>query len=158
MIPCQVSVSAEICICHAKICEKVLRYKTTLQNSFINQRLIPLTISDNWQSKNSDEVADDSPTKLNNKVGWPLTSTSFPGLFSAEERKGPSSPRRRKALGTRLMSAVTLLYYSTSSASRRLLHRNSCFVSCQRWWAVLIVDLWSCFVRLSCNAVLFRKF
>ena len=33
------------------------------------------------------------------------TATSFPGLFSAEERKGgksPSSPRRRKALGTRL--------------------------------------------------------
>ena len=31
-----------------------------------------------------------------------IATTSFPGLFSAEERKGPSSPRRRKALGTRL--------------------------------------------------------
>ena len=60
-----------------------------------------------------------------------------------------------------IMSAVTLPYwYSTSSAIRQLLHQNSCFlcVSCQRWWAVLIVDFWSCFVRLSCNAVLFRKF
>ena len=65
----------EICICHAKICETELRYKTTLQNSFKNKRLIPLTtISDNWQSKNSDQVADESPTKLNiNKEGWPLT-------------------------------------------------------------------------------------
>ena len=33
-----------ICIRHAKICETVLRYKTTIQNSFKNQRLIPLTI------------------------------------------------------------------------------------------------------------------
>ena len=70
MTPCQVSMIAEICICHAKICETVLRYKTTLQNSFRNQRLIPLTISDKRQSNNSDEVADESPTKLNiNKVG-----------------------------------------------------------------------------------------
>jgi len=46
MISCQVSVIAEICIRHAKICETVLHYKTTLQlqNSFNNQRLIPLTI------------------------------------------------------------------------------------------------------------------
>ena len=70
MIRCQVSMIAEICLCHAKICEAVLCYKTTLQNSFKNQRLIPLTISDDCQSKNSDEVADESPTKLNiNKVG-----------------------------------------------------------------------------------------
>ena len=42
---------------------------------------------------------------------------------------------------------------------RWLLHRNSCFlcVTCQRWWAVLIVDFWSRFVT-SCDAVLFRKF
>ena len=45
MISCQVSMIAEICICHARNnCETVLRYKTTLQNSFKNQRLIPLTI------------------------------------------------------------------------------------------------------------------
>ena len=59
MIPCQISMIAEICICHAKICETVLRYKTTSQNSFKNQGLITLTISDNGQSKNCDEVADD---------------------------------------------------------------------------------------------------
>ena len=49
---------AEISMCHAKICETVLRYKTTLENSFKSQ---PLTISDNWhtRSKNSDEVADE---------------------------------------------------------------------------------------------------
>ena len=35
MIPCQVSMIAEICICHAKICETVLRYKTTVQNSYL---------------------------------------------------------------------------------------------------------------------------
>ena len=40
MIPCQVSMIAEICLCHAKICETVLRYKTTLQNSFKHQGLI----------------------------------------------------------------------------------------------------------------------
>ena len=54
MIPCQVSMIAEICICDAKICETVLRYKTTLQNSF---KIIPPIIS--GQSKNSDEVADE---------------------------------------------------------------------------------------------------
>ena len=64
MTPCQVSMIAEICICHAKICETVLRYKKTLQNSFKNQRLVPLTYK--RQSNNSDE----EPTKLNiNKVG-----------------------------------------------------------------------------------------
>ena len=45
LISCQVSTIAEICICHANNnCETVLRYKTTIQNSFKNQRLIPLTI------------------------------------------------------------------------------------------------------------------
>ena len=34
MISCQVSMIAEICICHAKICETVLRYKATLRNGF----------------------------------------------------------------------------------------------------------------------------
>ena len=34
------------------------------------------------------------------QVDCTFYSTSFPGLFSAEKR--PSSPRRRKALGTRL--------------------------------------------------------
>ena len=34
-------------------------------------------------------------------------ATSFPGLFSAEER-GPSSPRRRKALGTRLRKQASV--------------------------------------------------
>ena len=33
-------------------------------------------------------------------IGPKLCATSFPGLFSAEE--SPSSPRRRKTLGTRL--------------------------------------------------------
>ena len=35
---------AEICIHHAKMCVTQLRDKTTLQNSFKNQRLIPLII------------------------------------------------------------------------------------------------------------------
>ena len=42
MIPCQVSMIAEICICHAKICETVLRYKTTLQRYAVEQNL-PVT-------------------------------------------------------------------------------------------------------------------
>ena len=40
----QVSIISEVCIRHAKICETVLRYKATSQNSLKNQRLIPLTI------------------------------------------------------------------------------------------------------------------
>ena len=58
MIPCQVEMIAEICICHAKICEIILRYKTTLQNNFKNK---PFTISDNWhtRNKNSNEAADE---------------------------------------------------------------------------------------------------
>ena len=44
MISCQVSMIAEICKRHPKICETVLWYNTTIQNSFRNQRLIPLTI------------------------------------------------------------------------------------------------------------------
>ena len=35
---------AEICMRHAKICVTQLCYKTTLQNSFKNQQLIPLII------------------------------------------------------------------------------------------------------------------
>ena len=42
MISCQVSIIAVICIRHAIIFETVLRYKTILQNSFKNQRLIIL--------------------------------------------------------------------------------------------------------------------
>ena len=63
MIPCQVSMIAEICICHAKICETVLRYKTTLK---INRS--PSLTTDTQEARIP--IADESPTKLNiNKVG-----------------------------------------------------------------------------------------
>ena len=44
MILCQVSMIAEICIHHAQVCITELRFKTTLQNSFKNQLLLPLII------------------------------------------------------------------------------------------------------------------
>ena len=46
MIPCQVSLIVEICICHAKICETVLRHKTT---SKINR--LPSLTSDTQEAR-----------------------------------------------------------------------------------------------------------
>lgn len=40
----QVSIIAEICIRHTKICVTELRHKTNLQNSSENQQLLPLII------------------------------------------------------------------------------------------------------------------
>ena len=40
MIMCQVSIIAEICIRHAKICKTVLRYKTTLQIKQLQKSMI----------------------------------------------------------------------------------------------------------------------
>ena len=44
LVSCQVSMIAEICIRHVKICVTELRHKTTLRDSSENQRLLPLII------------------------------------------------------------------------------------------------------------------
>ena len=76
---------AEICKRHPKICETVLWYNTTLQNSFRNQRLIPLTIgvkkASGLKSCQASEVLisceDQLFSMMKNTVSWQIIRSSF---------------------------------------------------------------------------------
>ncbi|XP_067051379.1 caspase-9-like isoform X2 [Acropora muricata] len=109
MIPCQVSTIAEICICHGKICETVLRYKTT---SKINRS--PSLTTDTQEARIP--IADESATKLNiNKdisiimqgikfddpqsaVAFRGIAEAFPSLSNAIRFQCSSAPFQRETL------------------------------------------------------------
>ena len=81
MTPCQVSIIAEICICHAKICETVLRYKTTLQNSLKNrQSRTTCSYFCSREIKNRNDLACNPDKTEEDHLCYCFQSITFPGI------------------------------------------------------------------------------